>query len=102
MQSVGLAVVDRDPIGIELRRRVRRAGIEWRGFLLRDLLHFAEQLRSRSLIEAGLVFAAENADRLKQAQGAKSIGIGGIFLRLQRDLHMRFRPAIVDLLWLRF
>ena len=31
VEAVGLAVVDRDPVGVELRRRVRRAGVERRG-----------------------------------------------------------------------
>jgi hypothetical protein len=42
VHAIGFAVIDRDPIGIELCRRVRRAGIEWRRFLLRDLLDLAE------------------------------------------------------------
>src|SRR5215475_9402462 len=58
--------------------------------------------RSRGLIEAGLIFPAENADRLEQAQGAKSVGIGGVFWRLERYLHMRLRREIVDLIRLRF
>jgi hypothetical protein len=69
---------------------------------LRDLLHFAEQLRSRSLIEAGLVLPAENADGLKQAQGAKPVGVGGVFRGFKRDLHVRLGREIVDLVRLGF
>jgi len=69
---------------------------------LRDLLHFAEQLRSRSLIEAGLVLPAENADGLKQAQGDKPVGVGGVFRGFKRDLHMRLGREIVDLVGLGF
>src|SRR5262249_31402697 len=71
-------------------------------FLLRDLPHLAEQLGGRGLIEASLVFPAEDTNGLEQAQCSKSIGVGRIFRRLERDLHMRLRREIVDLIRLRF
>src|SRR5216684_5476699 len=71
VHAIGFAVIDRDPISIKLRNRIRRAGIEWRGFPLWDLLRLTEQLRGRGLIEAGLVFPAEDANGLKQAQRSK-------------------------------
>ena len=64
MHAVGFAVIDRDPMRVELRGRVRRARVERRRLPLRGLLHLAEQLGGRRLIEAGLIFAAENTDRL--------------------------------------
>src|SRR5262249_11638349 len=67
--AIGLAVIDRDPIGIKLRRRVRRAGIERRRFLLRDLPHLAEQLGGRGLIEASLVFRP----RIRIASSKRSV-----------------------------
>ena len=50
----------------------------------------------------GSCFPAENADGLEQAKRAKPIGIGGVFRRFERDLHMRLRREIVDLVRLRF
>ncbi len=102
MHAIGFAVIDRDPIGIELCRRVRRARIERRRFLLRNLPHLAEQLGGRGLIEASLGFAAEDTNGLEQAQRSKPIGVGRIFRRLERDLHMRLRREVVDLIRLRF
>ena len=52
VHAVGLAVVHRDPVGVELGRGVGRARIERRGLALRHLLHLAVQLRGRGLIEA--------------------------------------------------
>src|SRR5262249_15220155 len=53
-------------------------------------------------IEASLVFPAEDTNGLEQAQCSKSIGVGRIFRRLERYLHMRLRREIVDLIRLRF
>src|SRR5262249_2447116 len=69
---------------------------------VRDLPHLAEQLGGRGLIEASLVFPAEDTNGLEQAQCSKSIGVGRIFRRLERYLHMRLRREIVDLIRLRF
>ena len=35
---IGFTIVDGDPVGVDLRTRVRRPRVERRGFLLRDLL----------------------------------------------------------------
>jgi hypothetical protein len=44
----------------------------------------------------------EDANGLEQAEGSKSIGVGRIFRRLERDLHMRLCRQVVDLIRLRF
>ena len=44
---------------------------------------------------------AENADGLEQAQRAERVGIGGVFRRLERHLHVALRGEIVDLVGLR-
>lgn len=46
--------------------------------------------------EAGFAFEPQQADGFEKAQGAQSIDIGGIFRRLERDLHMRLCAEIVD------
>jgi hypothetical protein len=84
-------------MGVQLCRGVRRAGIEWRGLPLRGFLGLAKELGSRGLIEAGFIFPAEDANGLKQPKGAKPIGIGGVFRRLKRNLNMRLRRKIIDL-----
>src|SRR4029453_3748894 len=62
----------------------------------------AEQLGGRGLIETGFAFTPENANSLEQAQRPKSVGIGRVFPRLERHLHMRLRREIVDLVGLCF
>jgi hypothetical protein len=54
------------------------------------------------LIEAGLAFSAEDTNGFEQAEGPKRIGVGRVFRRFERDLHMRLRREIVDLIRLRF
>src|SRR5262245_53970366 len=65
MHAVGLAVVDRDPVRVELRGRVGRAWIERRRLPLRPLLDLAEEFGGRGLIEAGLALAAKDANGLE-------------------------------------
>ena len=60
------------------------------------------QLRGRGLVEADLVLHLQDADRFQQAQHADAVGIGGIFRRLETDLHMALRGEIVDLVGLGF
>src|SRR5262245_56711904 len=91
MHAVGLPVVDRDPVRVELGGSIWRARIEGRRLPLRTLPRLAEELRGGSLIEAGLAFPAENANRLEQAKGPKSVGVGRVLRGLERHLHMRLR-----------
>jgi hypothetical protein len=102
MHPIGLTVVYRDPVGIKLCGRVGRARIEWSRLLLRDLLCLAEQLGRGRLIEAGLLFPAEDTNGLEQAQRSKPVGIGGVFRSFEGDLHMRLGREIVNLVRLRF
>ena len=44
VHAVGLAVVDRDPVGVELGHGVGAARVERRGFFLRGFLHQAVKL----------------------------------------------------------
>jgi hypothetical protein len=43
-----------------------------------------------------------HANGFQQAQRPKSIGVGGVFRRLERQLHMRLRREVVDLVGLSF
>src|SRR5580704_1118857 len=56
MHAVGFAIVHGDPVRVEFCRRIGRARIKRRRFLLRRLLRLAVELRRRSLIEAGQLF----------------------------------------------
>src|SRR2546421_12021711 len=60
VNSVGFAIVDGDPIRVELGDGVGRARIKRRGFLLRRFLHQAVELRRGCLIEPGLFFQSQD------------------------------------------
>src|SRR5579859_1640418 len=66
--AVRLAVVHRDPVGVELRHGIGAARVEGRGLLLRRLAHQPVELGGRGLVEARLLLQAEDADRLEDAQ----------------------------------
>src|SRR6185369_363802 len=51
MEAIGLAIVHRDPVGIELGRAIGRTRPEWRRLALRRLLDHAVKLGGRGLVE---------------------------------------------------
>jgi len=100
IHAVGLAVVDGDPVGVELGDAVGTAGIEGGGFLLGDFLDEAVELGGGGLVNAGFVGEPEDADGLENAEGAEGVGIGGVFGRLEAHLHMALGTEVVDLIGL--
>jgi hypothetical protein len=100
IHAVGLAVVHRDPVGVELGHRVGAAGVEGGGLLLRDLLHQTVQLARGGLVEAGLLLQAQDADGLQDAQGAGAVHIGSVFRALEAHGHMAHGAQVVDLVGL--
>ena len=93
---VGLPVVDRDPVGIDLGGPVRTAGIERGCFLLGNFLDLAEHLTGGSLIKAGFMLQAKNADGLQEAQGAEGIAVGSVFRSFKRNLDMALGGQVVN------
>ena len=93
-QVVGLAVVDRHPVRVELGRAVRRPRVEGGGLVLRRRRR-AEHLRGRGLVEAGV--DARSPDRLEQPERADRVGRGGVLRHLEGHLHVALRPEVVDL-----
>ena len=100
VHAIGLAVVHRDPVGVHLGHGIRAARVERRGFLLRDFLHQAIQLGGAGLVEAGLLFQAQDADGFQDAQGADAVGVGGVFRRLEGHGHVAHGGQVVDLVGL--
>src|SRR5579859_6596255 len=73
VNPIRLAVASRDPMGVQLGNAVRRSRIKRRSLLLRHLLHFAEHLRRRSLVEPGFLRETEDSNRFQHAQRAKRV-----------------------------
>ena len=100
IHAVGLAVVHRDPVGIELGDAIGAAGIEGRGFFLRRFLHQAVKLTGAGLVDAGFVCEHQHAHRFQDAQGAKGVGIGGVFQSLKAHRRMALADKVVNLIWM--
>jgi DNA polymerase III subunit gamma/tau len=100
VDAVGFAVVDGDPVGVQLGNSVGRARIEG-GFLgLGHLLDQAVKLRGGGLVKAGFFLQAQQADGFQESQGPEGIGVGGIFGGLEADLDVGLGAEIVDLIGL--
>ena len=92
---VGLAVVLGDPVGVHLRRAIRRARVEL-GLLVLRRRGSTEHLAGRRLVEANA--RIRGADRLKHVQGADAGGLGRVGRLVERDAHVRLGREVVDLL----
>ena len=96
--SVTLAVVDRDPMGINFRRAIRAAGVERRRFLLRHFLDQPVHLRTAGLVVARL--QPDFADRFEDADGADTGDIAGVFGNVEGDADMALGSEMINLIGL--
>ena len=94
--AVGLTVITRDPVGVDLRDTVRAARVEGCRLGLRHLDDFAVELGSGSLVDADLLFHLQDADGLEEAERANAVGVGGILRDIEGDLHMGHRAEVID------
>ena len=97
VHAIGLAVVHRDPVGVELCHGIGTARIERRQLALRRLTHLAEQFGRRGLVEAHPILHLQNANRLEHAQRSEGVGVGRVFRRLEAHLHVALCRQVVDL-----
>ena len=95
VQVVALAVVDRDPVPVDLGDAVGAARVERRRLGLRHLAHLAEHLRRARLVEADL--RVDEADRLEDPRHAERGGLAGEHRLAERGLDERLRREVVDL-----
>lgn len=122
---VGFAVVDDDPVPVELGDTVRRARVEGSCFLLRGLDDLAVEFRGRGLVELDAVGEAAGADGVEETESADGVDLGGavgkkhkmevewsaeptsvfgrpvlanpLFSHVERDLDVRLGSQVVDL-----
>ena len=69
IDAVGLAVVDGDPVGVELGDGVGAARVEGRCFLLRGFLDESVEFRCGSLVETGFI----SSPRMRMASSMRSV-----------------------------
>lgn len=95
--AIRLAVVDGDPVAVELRDAVRRARVERRRLALRRLDDLAVELGGGGLVEAHVLLEPAGADRVEQAQRAEAVDVAGVLGHLEGDLDVRLRTEVVHL-----
>jgi len=61
-------------------------------------LHETVQLRGRGLVEAHVLFHAEDADGFQQAEGAQAICVGGILWGIEADFDVTHGREVVNLM----
>ena len=93
-EAVALAVVHRDPVGVDLGGGVRAARVEARQLVLRRR-RGAEHLGGGGLVEARL--DPGEADRLEQARGAQAGDVPGVLRLVEADRDVALRGEVVDL-----
>ena len=67
------------------------------GLALRNLFHFAEELRSRRLIETAGLRDTDDAHGLQQAKHPQRVNVAGILGHVKADLNMALGCKIVNL-----
>ena len=102
VESVGLSVVDRDPVGVQLSYGVGASRVEGRGLSLGGFLHQAVELGSGGLVEAGLFAEPQNSNCLKKPERSKSVNVCRVLGAIEAYGHVRLRAQVVDLIGLSF
>ena len=100
IHAVGLPIIHRDPVRVELCHPVRTARVEGGAFPLGDLLHETVELRGGGLVYACFVCQSADAHSLKDSQRAKGIHVGGVFRCLEAHCHMALSTEVVYLIGL--
>jgi len=95
MQAVALAVIHRQPVGVEFCHRIRRARVEWRLFALDRLLNETEHLRRRRLVEVRVRTGEPHG--LEHIGGTDAGDLRGQERLPPGRLHEGLRGEIIDL-----
>ena len=91
VHAVGFAVIDGNPISIELSDSIGGTRIKRGGFFLRSFLHQAIQFRRRRLIKPGLLLEPQNAHGFEKTQGAQGVGIRRVLWLFERNSDVALR-----------
>src|SRR5439155_19583247 len=96
-EAMRLAVVDRDPVGVQLRHRVWAARMERAELVLRWRRQ-SEHLRRRGLVEAG--GQAGGPNRLQEPGRAQPIRVPRVLRLIEGDMNVALGGQVVDLVGL--
>ena len=100
VEAVALAVVDGDPVAVELGHAVGAPRVERRRLLLRRLHHLAVHLGAGGLVEADLLarVVLHVTNRLEQAERAHGGDVGGVGRLVEAHADVALGGEVVDLL----
>ena len=93
---VGLAVIDDNPVRVQLGDTIGTAGIERCLFVLKRGPHLSKELTCRRLIEARL--HARFPDRVQEPERPHGVDLGRVLGDVERHLHMALCRKVVDLI----
>lgn len=96
VEAVGLAIIDHDPVSVELGDSVGGPGVEGGLLRLRDLLDLAEELAGGGLVEADVVLESDFPDGIEEAQGSDGVDVGCVFGDIEGDLDVALCSQVVD------
>ena len=94
--AVGLPVFLHHPEAVLLGNGVGRIGMEGGGLPLGNLLHLAEKLGGRGLVELGFLGQAQNSAGLQNAQDTQGIHVAGVLRHVERHLNVALGGQIVN------
>lgn len=75
IHAVGFAIVDGDPVCVQLSHSVGRARIEWGGLGLGSFDDLSVELRSGGLVESDIFLKPNGTDGVEKAKGSESVNI---------------------------
>jgi hypothetical protein len=98
IHSIGLAIINGNPIGVKFGDSVWASGIKWSRLTLGDFLDKAIKFTGGSLINTGAFNQAKQPHCLKNSKRAHCIAIGGIFRAFKAYCDMALGAKIVNLI----
>jgi len=96
IHAIGLAVVDDDPVSIELGDTVGGAGVEGSGLALRGFDNFSVEFGCRCLIEFDVFLETACSDCVQQPEGTQAVNVARVLGHLEGNLDMRLGAEVIN------
>jgi hypothetical protein len=94
---IRLAVVDRDPVRIQLSNTVWAARVERSSLALGSLDDFAVEFGRGGLVEPDVFLESDCADGIKETKGSHTVDVSCVLSHLKGDFDMRLSTKVVNL-----
>jgi hypothetical protein len=96
IDSIGLAIVANNPIGIELRDRIGASWMKGCRLCLRGFDDFPIEFRRRRLVESRLLLKVQRPNDLEESERSQCVDICSVLRLSERGMNMRLGCEIVD------